>query len=116
MAGYALWPFGVALRAAPEAADRADVRGRTAWLVLAGWWLVVLHVLTAVLLALTVVGLPLALLDASLLSAAARPRGLRLQVWPSPARRESTPARREPTPARPEPVPGLTATQHPVSV
>lgn len=99
MAGYTLWPFGVTLRAAPDVAQVDDPRGRAAWLVLAGWWLIVLHVATSLLLAVTLVGLPLALLDASLLSAAARPRGLLLHAWPAPGRPRpvlTTAAQRQP--------------------
>src|SRR5215468_4546719 len=34
--------------------------GNVIWLVLAGWWLAVLHVLAAIVLGLTIIGLPFA--------------------------------------------------------
>jgi uncharacterized membrane protein YccF (DUF307 family) len=66
-AAYALLPFGYA------AVDREDYRGagdlgtgplgvlgNLVWLVLAGWWLALGHVITAVLLAVTIIGIPFA--------------------------------------------------------
>jgi uncharacterized membrane protein YccF (DUF307 family) len=67
IAAYTLFPFG------QQAVSRADYLGRhdigtgplgalgnLIWLVLAGWWLALGHVVTAVLLAVTIVGLPFA--------------------------------------------------------
>lgn len=73
MAAYVLWPFDRVL-SEPVAADR-DL-GSAPWLLVAGWWLTVLHVVAAVLLSLTVVGLPLAALSLSLVPAAVDPSGV----------------------------------------
>jgi len=67
IASYALFPFG------RKAVSRADHLGRydtgtgpfgllgnVIWLVLAGWWLALGHVITAILLAFTIVGIPFA--------------------------------------------------------
>ena len=50
-----------------QIADRADIGtgtlgmiGNVIWLVLAGWWLALGHLVTAVLLAVTIIGLPFA--------------------------------------------------------
>jgi len=64
---YALLPFG------QKAVSRADysgqedigtgplgVLGNIIWLVLAGWWLALGHVIVAVLLAVTIIGIPFA--------------------------------------------------------
>ena len=67
IAGYTLLPFGqVALRR-DEVLGRADLGtgpaglvGNIIWLVLAGWWLALGHVATALGLALTVIGIPFA--------------------------------------------------------
>lgn len=58
LAGFALWPFG-----------RAVVPGRTPgvlaafgnvlWVVLAGWWLALAHVVFGLLLCLTLIGIPM---------------------------------------------------------
>ena len=66
MAGYSLMPFGM------QAADRAEITGpdigtgalgtlgNLLWLVLAGWWLALGHVLAAIANAITIIGLPFA--------------------------------------------------------
>jgi uncharacterized membrane protein YccF (DUF307 family) len=64
---YTLLPFG------QKAVSRADylgeqdigtgplgVLGNLMWLVLAGWWLALGHLITAVLLAVTIIGIPFA--------------------------------------------------------
>ena len=67
IASYTFLPFGrVALRR-DEVAGREDLGtsplgaiGNVIWLLLAGWWLALGHVITAVALALTVIGIPFA--------------------------------------------------------
>jgi uncharacterized membrane protein YccF (DUF307 family) len=67
IAAYALLPFG------HRAVSRADYFGRDdfgtgplgmlgniVWLVLAGWWLALGHLVTAILLAITIIGIPFA--------------------------------------------------------
>jgi uncharacterized membrane protein YccF (DUF307 family) len=67
IAMYTFLPFGrVALRR-DEVAGREDLGtsplgmiGNVIWLLLAGWWLAIGHVVTAVGLALTIIGIPFA--------------------------------------------------------
>ncbi|HEY1545289.1 MAG TPA: YccF domain-containing protein [Xanthobacteraceae bacterium] len=67
IAAYTLLPFG------QKAVSRADYFGREdtgtgplgmlgnlVWLVLAGWWLALAHLITAILLACTIIGIPFA--------------------------------------------------------
>jgi len=67
IAAYTLLPFG------QKAVSRADYTGEEdlgtgllgfvgnlIWLVLAGWWLALGHLVTAILLAVTIVGIPFA--------------------------------------------------------
>ena len=60
MAGYALWPFGRTVVKKPTA-GAPSVVGNVLWLLLIGWWLALGHIITAFLLAITIIGIPLAL-------------------------------------------------------
>ena len=59
MAGMALWPFGRQVVKKPEAGVGSTL-GNVLWFVLCGWWLALGHLLAAVALAVTIIGLPLA--------------------------------------------------------
>ncbi|MGP8233743.1 MAG: YccF domain-containing protein [Methylovirgula sp.] len=67
IAVYTLLPFGSRAVSRAEFTGREDVGtgplgliGNILWLVLAGWWLALAHVLTAAIWAITIVGLPFA--------------------------------------------------------
>ncbi|HXX50835.1 MAG TPA: YccF domain-containing protein [Xanthobacteraceae bacterium] len=67
IASYTLLPFGRKAVSRAEYSGRHDIGtgplgliGNIIWLVLAGWWLALGHVITAVLLAVTIVGIPFA--------------------------------------------------------
>jgi uncharacterized membrane protein YccF (DUF307 family) len=74
LAGYSLWPFG---RTDVKRADAggASVVGNLIWLLFAGWWLALAHLATALLLAVTVVGIPLAIANVKLVPVALWPFG-----------------------------------------
>ncbi|NHB84056.1 YccF domain-containing protein [Tessaracoccus sp. HDW20] len=56
MARYVLWPFGKSVVKRPNAgAGSAIMNG--IWFVIAGWWLALIHVLTALAQTLTIVGI-----------------------------------------------------------
>jgi uncharacterized membrane protein YccF (DUF307 family) len=74
LAGYSLWPFGRTVVKRPEAGG-ASVVGNIIWLLLAGWWLALLHLASALLLAITIIGLPLAVANVKLVPAALWPFG-----------------------------------------
>ena len=59
IAGFTLWPFGRTLVKRPDA-GAASAIGNVIWFVLAGWWLAIGHLVAAVALAITIVGIPLA--------------------------------------------------------
>jgi uncharacterized membrane protein YccF (DUF307 family) len=58
LAAFALWPFG---RTVVKRADAGapSLIGNVLWLLLAGWWLALGHVVTGILLCLTIIGIPL---------------------------------------------------------
>ncbi len=82
LANYSLAPFG------RELASRYDVTGHASlgtgdlgpvanviWFLLAGWWLIVLHVVAACALAITIIGLPFAWAHLKIAAAALAPVG-----------------------------------------
>src|SRR5262245_9985390 len=67
IAGYTLLPFGYKAGPRNEYFGHEDVGtgplgviGNIVWLLLAGWWLALGHLVTAILLVVTVVGIPFA--------------------------------------------------------
>ena len=67
IAAYTLLPFGQRAVRRDVLTGRADLGtgllgmiGNLIWLVLAGWWLALGHLVTAIVLALTIIGLPFA--------------------------------------------------------
>lgn len=67
IAAYTLLPFGQkavrrdALTGQSDAGTGAlGLIGNLIWLLLAGWWLALAHVITAVILAVTIIGIPFA--------------------------------------------------------
>ena len=74
IAAYALWPFGRTV-VAKDTAGVGSFLGNVIWFVLAGWWLAIGHVLSAVALAITIIGIPLALADLKLIPVSLAPLG-----------------------------------------
>src|SRR5690242_20214184 len=67
IAAYALLPFGQKAVSRADYFGREDVGtgpfgilGNLIWLVLAGWWLALAHLITAIGLAITIIGIPFA--------------------------------------------------------
>jgi uncharacterized membrane protein YccF (DUF307 family) len=67
IAAYTLLPFGHRAVSRADYFGRDDfgtgpfgVLGNIVWLVLAGWWLALGHLVTAILLAITLIGIPFA--------------------------------------------------------
>jgi uncharacterized membrane protein YccF (DUF307 family) len=58
IAGYTLLPFGYTV--VERDGSAVSVLGNIIWLVLAGWWLALAHLLVAIALAVTIIGLPFA--------------------------------------------------------
>jgi uncharacterized membrane protein YccF (DUF307 family) len=71
---FALWPFGkTVIRRADAGAGSAI--GNVLWFVLAGWWLILLHLVTGVVLCLTIIGIPLGLANFKLIPVTLTPFG-----------------------------------------
>ena len=71
---FALWPFGKTVVRRADAGAGSAI-GNVLWFLLAGWWLILLHLVTGVLLCLTIIGIPLGLANFKLIPVTFRPFG-----------------------------------------
>jgi uncharacterized membrane protein YccF (DUF307 family) len=74
LAKFSLWPFGRTV-IKKETAGGWSVVGNVLWLVLAGWWLAIGYIVTAAALAITIIGIPLAIGNLKLIPVALWPFG-----------------------------------------
>jgi uncharacterized membrane protein YccF (DUF307 family) len=74
MANYALWPFGRTLVPRPDAGVASGV-GNVIWFLVAGWWLAIGHVVTAIAQFVTIIGIPVALANIKLVPVSLFPLG-----------------------------------------
>ncbi|WP_028924761.1 YccF domain-containing protein [Pseudonocardia acaciae] len=74
IANFALWPFGRTLVPRPHAGAPSTI-GNVIWFLVAGWWLALGHVITAISLAVTIIGIPLALANLKLIPVSLVPLG-----------------------------------------
>ncbi|WP_330466491.1 YccF domain-containing protein [Streptomyces longwoodensis] len=71
---YALWPFGYTTVERRDAGAPSCV-GNVLWLVLAGWWLALGHIVTALLLCITIIGIPFGVANFKLIPVSLFPLG-----------------------------------------
>ncbi|QXE35246.1 YccF domain-containing protein [Streptomyces sp. GMY02] len=71
---FALWPFGYTAVERPGAGAPSCV-ANVLWLILAGWWLALGHVLTGIALCVSIIGIPLALANFKLIPISLMPLG-----------------------------------------
>ena len=74
IAGYALWPFGRTVVDHPRAGAWSAI-GNVIWVLVAGWWLVIGHLSTALAQAVTIVGIPLAVANLKMIPVSLLPLG-----------------------------------------
>ena len=74
IAGYALWPFGRIVVARPDAGAMSGL-GNLIWFLVAGVWLAIGHLTTAVAQAVTIVGIPLAIANVKMIPVTCFPFG-----------------------------------------
>ena len=77
IASYVLWPFGRTVVEKPTSGAWSTL-GNVIWLLLAGIWIAVGHVTTAFALAVTIVGIPLAIANLKLIPVSLMPLGKRI--------------------------------------
>ena len=80
IAAYTLFPFGQKMVSRAAVTGRDDIGtgplgmiGNLIWLIFAGWWLALAHLVTAFFLAVTIIGIPFAWAHLKL---------ARLALWP----------------------------------
>ena len=71
---YSLWPFGKEVVDRPTAGVGSAI-GNVVWVVLAGWWLALGHIASALALAITIIGLPFAWANLKMVPVALLPLG-----------------------------------------
>ena len=74
LASFAFWPFGRTLVKRPDAGAPSAI-GNVIWLILAGWWLALGHLVTGVLMCITIIGIPLGIANFKLIPVALWPFG-----------------------------------------
>ncbi|WKD59680.1 YccF domain-containing protein [Corynebacterium caspium] len=74
IAGYVLWPFGRVVVQKPDAGG-ATTAMNLVWFVVAGFWLAMAHLGSAFFLALTIIGIPLAIADLKMIPVTCFPFG-----------------------------------------
>lgn len=71
---YVLWPFGRTTRVRDDA-GAASCAGNVVWLVVAGWWLALGHIVTSIALACTIIGIPFAWANLKMIPVSLMPLG-----------------------------------------
>jgi uncharacterized membrane protein YccF (DUF307 family) len=74
IAVFALWPFGKTVVRRADAGVASSV-GNVLWFLLCGWWLAIGHLVTGILLCLTIIGIPLGLANFKLIPVSLVPLG-----------------------------------------
>ena len=74
IAVFALWPFGKTVVRRADAGVASGI-GNVIWFLLCGWWLAIGHLVTGLLLCLTIIGIPLGLANFKLIPVSLLPLG-----------------------------------------
>ena len=74
IANYALWPFGrTTIRR--QGAGAGSAIGNIIWVIVAGFWLAIAHVLTGIALCITIIGIPLGVANFKMIPISLLPLG-----------------------------------------
>ena len=74
LASYSLWPFGRTLVTRPDAGIVSGT-ANIVWVLVAGWWLALSHIVAGIAQCLTIVGIPFGIANFKLVPAAFWPLG-----------------------------------------
>jgi uncharacterized membrane protein YccF (DUF307 family) len=81
LARYALWPFGYTITE-KRSAGVASTIGNVLWLIIAGWWLALTHVVAGIALCISLIGIPFGIANFKLVPAALWPLGREITAVP----------------------------------
>ena len=85
IAGFALWPFGRQIVRRPSAGAPSAI-GNVVWIIFFGWELALMHLITGVMLCLTLIGIPLGLGNFKLIPVSLFPLGTEIIDADDPGR------------------------------
>ncbi|MFF0556185.1 YccF domain-containing protein [Streptomyces sp. NPDC004266] len=74
IAGFVLWPFGRTTVERPDA-GAGSVIGNVIWVIFAGWWLALGHLITSIPLFLSIIGIPFGWANLKLIPISLMPLG-----------------------------------------
>jgi uncharacterized membrane protein YccF (DUF307 family) len=74
IAAYALWPFGRTVIRKPTAGVGSAI-GNVIWLIFAGIWLAIGHIVTGIALCITIIGIPLGIASFKMVPVSLLPLG-----------------------------------------
>ena len=74
IAGYVLWPFGRDVIEKPTSGVFSAI-GNVIWVILAGWWLALAHIVSGIALCVTIIGIPMGIADFKLVPVSLAPLG-----------------------------------------
>jgi uncharacterized membrane protein YccF (DUF307 family) len=74
IAGYALWPFGRTIARRPDAGVWSAI-GNTVWIIVAGLWLAIGHLVLGALLCVTIIGIPFGIANFKMIPVSLVPLG-----------------------------------------
>ena len=77
IASYVLWPFGRTTEVRRDSGVGSLI-GNILWILLFGWWLALGHLVSGVLLCLTIIGIPLGLASFKIIPITLVPLGVRI--------------------------------------
>jgi uncharacterized membrane protein YccF (DUF307 family) len=74
LAAYVLWPFGRTVVQRPTSGAASTI-GNVLWFILIGFWMAIAHLISGLLLCLTIIGIPLGVGNFKLAAVAIAPLG-----------------------------------------
>jgi uncharacterized membrane protein YccF (DUF307 family) len=74
LASYSLWPFGRTLVSKPGAGVPSGI-ANIIWVLVAGWWLALAHIVAGIAQCVTIIGIPFGIANFKLVPAAFWPLG-----------------------------------------